>query len=57
MKPYLPQNWNDVLALCLIVGIPTIWLLRSDLDGEVNGVLIAVFTLVAQYYYRRSPPK
>lgn len=55
MKQFAPKNWNDVLSLILIVGICAIWISRVNIEGEVNGALIATFTLVVQYYFRRSP--
>lgn len=55
------RNTNDLLAiLLLIVVIPGLWLVQGwgklQLPGEVNGALIAIWTLVAQYYFRKAPP-
>lgn len=50
---WTPQNWNDVLSLILMVGIMMVWIFKP-VDGEVNGALISVFTLVAQFYYRKA---
>lgn len=52
------KTFNDRLALLLMVLIPAIWLLARwmPLPGEVTGATIVVFTLVAQFYFRRSDP-
>lgn len=52
---------NDLLALLLLVLlIPLLWALQGrgiiNLPGEVIGATIAVWTLIAQYYFRRAPP-
>ena len=62
MQRFLPRTWNDVLALFLLVVIPAFWVGagRGWIDlarlGDVNGALIAMWTLVVQYYFRRAPP-
>jgi len=50
--------FRDLLAVLLIVLILAFWLLQgmailTNVPGEVNGALIAAFTLVAQYYFRQ----
>ena len=54
-----PKSWNDFLALLVLVTIPVLWGLQAksdfELAGEVNGALIATWTLVVQYYFRRAP--
>jgi hypothetical protein len=54
-----PQNFNDFLALILALAIITVWVTEAAgwiaIQGEVNGALIATFTLIIQYYYRRKP--
>ena len=52
---------NDLLALLLLVVIiPALWLLHGIaiivLPGEVLGATIAIWTLVAQFYFRKAPP-
>ena len=51
----LPQNWNDTLSLFLVVGIPILWLVAKALPESAMGASIVVWTLVAQYYFRRAP--
>ena len=56
-----PKNWNDILALWLLFAIPGLWVLDGldlipfALGPEVTGGLIATWTLVVQYYFRRAP--
>ena len=54
------RSYNDRLALLMVLGIPGMWLYQAvsghALPGEVNGALIATWTLVVQYYFRRAPP-
>ena len=56
------KNFNDTLALLLLVVIPALWLVAArglvDLAklGDVNGALIMTWGLVVQYYFRRAPP-
>ena len=52
------KNWNDRLSLLLLLGIPVVWIAQRWLPvpGEAIGATIAVWTLVAQFYFRRSPP-
>lgn len=57
----MPKNVNDWLALfILLVVIPGLWLAVGlgtvQLPGEVVGATIAAWTLVLQYYFRKSPP-
>ena len=53
------KTWNDRLSLLLLLGIPLLWLSHRwmPVAAEVSGATIAVWTLVAQYYFRRSPPE
>ena len=55
MKKSLPNKWNDWLALLMLVGGPVLWVWGS-LDDTVLGATIVAFTLVTQFYFRRSPP-
>lgn len=47
---------NDVLALILIFLIPGIWLSNKwiVLPGEVMGALIATWTIIIQFYFRKK---
>ena len=61
MKKFRPQTFNDFLAVILIVGLAVIWGLQAanlmpNLDSTVNGALIATWTLIVQYYFRKAPP-
>ncbi len=54
------KNVNDVIALAmLIVVIPALWILQAlnklALAPEVTGALIAGWTLILQYYFRKAP--
>ena len=55
-----PQNFNDLLALILIFIIPTLWALQGaealTFPPEVNGGLLVTWSLIIQYYFRKSPP-
>jgi len=57
---FVPQNFNDTLALLLLIGLPVMWVAGSHfklkLPGEIIGVTIAAFTLVVQFYFRKAPP-
>ena len=54
------KNFNDRLALLIMVLIPVLWVLdgRSvfTLKPEVIGATIVTWALVAQYYFRTKPP-
>jgi hypothetical protein len=50
----LPANWNDVLSIILLVGIPVLWV-AFTLPPSVEGATIVVWTLVAQFYFRKTP--
>jgi len=54
----MPVTFRDCLAVLLVCAIIAFWVLQGiglikQVPGEVNGALIAVFTLVAQYYFRQ----
>ncbi len=59
MNKFLPQNWNDVLSIVLLLLIPLIWILNGkgviSIAPEVSGALIVAWTLVIQFYFRKSP--
>lgn len=51
------KTFNDRLAILLLVIIPVIWLQKwVDTPDTVNGALIATWTMVVQYYFRKAPP-
>jgi hypothetical protein len=54
------KTFNDRLALLLLVVIPVIWIVQGlgklTLSPEVTGALIVTWTLIIQYYFRKSPP-
>jgi ACR3 family arsenite efflux pump ArsB len=54
------KNFNNLLALILVIMLIILFALQGlnilNLPGEINGAMIAAFTLVIQYYYRKSPP-
>jgi hypothetical protein len=50
---------NDLLALLILVFIfPALWIMDGrgiiQLSGEVMGAMIAAFTLIVQYYFRKK---
>lgn len=53
-------NFNDRLTVILMGIISGLWVMEGigvlTMPGEVNGALIATFTLVIQYYFRKAPP-
>jgi hypothetical protein len=55
---FAPQNFNDLLALGSLVIIPLMWLLPSRfglvMPPEVNGALIVTWSLIFQFYFRKS---
>ena len=53
------KTFNDRLAIVLLLGIPGLWLVNRwlPIPGEATGAAIAVWTLVANFYFRKSPPK
>lgn len=55
------QNFNDTVALFLLVVIPAMWILDArgwvTLNREVAGSLIVTWTIIIQYYFRRAPPE
>lgn len=57
IKKFLPQNFNDLLALVLIAVIVALWILQGqqciELRDEVNGSLTVIFTLIVQYFFRK----
>lgn len=55
------RTFNDLLALALVVMMVGLWALDGygliQLPEAVLGGTIAAFTLIIQFYYRRSPPE
>ena len=55
------KKFNDLFANELVVLILGAWIAQGTgvvtLPGEVNGALIAGFTLIIQFYFRKSPPE
>jgi hypothetical protein len=51
------KTFNDRLAVFLILLLPGLWIINRwiTLPAEVNGALIATWTLVIQYYFRKKP--
>lgn len=54
------KTFNDLLALILVIMLIILFALQGlnilNLPGEINGALIATFTLVIQFYFRKSKP-
>lgn len=53
IKKFVPQNFNDLLAVMLIIGIVLLWVFAT-LPTEVSGALIVTWTLIVQYYFRKK---
>jgi hypothetical protein len=55
---FIPQNFNDLLALGALFIIPTLWILQGkdiiDVQPEVTGALIVTWSLIFQYYFRKA---
>ena len=54
------MKFRDVMAIIGSAGIMSFWGLQGvgilqGVPSEVNGALIAVFTLVFQFYFRKKP--
>ena len=58
MKKIIPQSFNDLLCLVLIILIASLWILTGlkvlELSAEVTGALIVTWTLLVQYYFRKK---
>ncbi len=54
------KKFNDLFAIMLTSLIVALWVVAGtnliEIPPEVLGSTIAVFTLVAQFYFRKSPP-
>ncbi|HLF05031.1 MAG TPA: hypothetical protein VI855_07415 [Dehalococcoidia bacterium] len=50
------KTWNDRLSLLLLLGIPALWVIDhwAGIRPEALGATIPVWTLVAQYYFRKK---
>ena len=51
------KTFRDRLALVLVAGIPALWILAGtivSLPEAALGATIAVWTLVAQFYFRKK---
>ena len=55
---FKPQNFNDFLCLVLISLITIMWVLTGRkiivLPDSIIGALIVTWTLLVQYYFRKS---
>ena len=51
-------NFNNIFALWITAITAGIWVLDGrgiiDIDDKVLGALIPVWTLIAQYYFRKA---
>jgi hypothetical protein len=54
------KTFNDLLALIVMILIIILWALQGlgiiTLPGEIIGATIAIFTLIGQFYFRKSKP-
>jgi hypothetical protein len=51
---WIPKTWNDILSVVLLIGLPAYWWAANP-NEMIIGATVAVFTLVAQFYFRRAP--
>ena len=53
------KTFNDRLALALLLGLPGLWVANKwlPIPPEALGATIAVWTLVAQFYFRQRAPE
>jgi hypothetical protein len=58
MSKFIPQTFNDLLALILTFGIIAIWILQGKsvitMPSEVTGAMIVTWTLIVQFYFRKK---
>jgi hypothetical protein len=58
VSKFIPQRFNDLLALILIFGIVALWILQGinklSMPSEVTGALIVTWTLIVQFYFRKA---
>lgn len=59
IQRFIPQNFNDLLALGAIIIIPVLWILQGkgfiSMQPEVTGALIVTWSLIFQFYFRKAP--
>ena len=57
-RNFIPQNFNDFMALGALFIIPSIWMSQAvfkfTISSEVNGALIVTWSLIFQFYFRKS---
>jgi len=56
---FTPQTFNDLLALILmVVVVPGLWVAIGlkclEIPDVLTGATIPVWTLIAQYYFRKK---
>jgi hypothetical protein len=58
---FAPKNWNDILAVWVIVLLPVllvfVYASGIPLPEIVVGALVGGWTLTVQYYWRKAPPE
>ena len=58
MGKFIPQTFNDFLALVLIFGILGVWIFQGcgklNMPTEVTGGLLVTWTLIIQFYFRKK---
>jgi len=60
MRKFIPQTFNDFLALLVMVVVfPGMWIAQGmaiiNIPEGVTGAMIAIETLIAQFYFRKAP--
>jgi hypothetical protein len=55
---FSPQNFNDFLCIFILAAIFLLWLLAGlevlNLNPEILGATITFFTIIGQFYFRKS---
>lgn len=59
-KTMFKIRFRDIFALVINISILILWGLQASqyigqLPGEINGVLMAAFMLIIQFYFRKKP--
>jgi hypothetical protein len=53
------KTFNDLFALVVVFLIIGLWIIQGlnqiVLRDDVNGALVVLFTLIIQFYFRKSP--
>ena len=54
IKKFAPQNFNDLLALIVAIGVPIVLAVATAIPAAFQGTMAAAWLLVIQYYFRKK---